>query len=153
MKRWSLVFVTVCALALGAPAQAQKSTSAVDVHVYKTPTCGCCSVWLDHLRAHGFTVKHTDLDDLTATKAKHGVPPALQSCHTALVGGYVIEGHVPAADVQKLLKERPKVAGIAVPGMPIGSPGMEVPSGQVQPYSVFAFQRDGSTTVFAKHGR
>jgi hypothetical protein len=151
MKRLLLVMGSACALAL-APAGASQKT-AITVEVFKTPTCGCCSKWIEHLRARGFTVRFTDLDDLAAIKAKHGVPAALQSCHTALVGGYVVEGHVPATDVQTLLKERPRVVGIAVPGMPVGSPGMEVASGQVQPYSVLAFQKDGSTKVFAQHGR
>src|SRR5262245_14270167 len=108
------------------------------VEVYKSPTCGCCSLWVAHLQANGFTVRTSDRDndDLAAFKATHGVPSAAQSCHTALVNGYVIEGHVPAADVQRLLKERPAVVGIAVPGMPIGSPGMEVEGRPVRPFDV-----------------
>jgi hypothetical protein len=123
------------------------------VTVYKTPTCGCCAQWVEHLRASGFAVQTTDLADLGKLKASHRVPPQVQSCHTALVDGYVIEGHVPAADVWRLLKERPGVAGLAVPGMPIGSPGMEVPGMKVQPYDVIAFDAEGRTKVFASHGR
>lgn len=130
---------------------AQKSARSI-VEVYKTPTCGCCSKWVDHLKANGFAVRTTDLDDLDAIKKKHGVPVDLGSCHTAVVGGYVIEGHVPATDVRRLLKQRPRIAGIAVPSMPAGSPGMEVPSGKVQAYRVLAFENDGKTSIYASHG-
>jgi hypothetical protein len=123
------------------------------VDVYKTPTCGCCSKWVDHLQEAGFGVRSTDMRDLTDFKASHGVSRALESCHTALVAGYVLEGHVPGDDVKRLLEERPAIAGLAVPGMPIGSPGMEIPGGKVQPYDVIAFRNDGSTHVFATHGR
>ena len=103
-------------LAMGASAR----DAAPTIQVYKTPTCGCCGKWIDHLRAAGFTVESTDLRDLTALKALNGVPQGLASCHTAMIGGYVVEGHVPASDIERLLKERPKVAGLAVPGMPLG---------------------------------
>lgn len=119
--------------------------------VYKTPTCGCCAKWVDHMRASGFDTKVHDLDDLTPIKQKHGVPPRLGSCHTALVARYVVEGHIPAETVHRLLKERPlNVRGIAVPGMPVGSPGMEVPGGQRQPYVVLTFDRNGETTMFER---
>ena len=95
------------------------------IQVYKTPTCGCCTKWIDHLRAEGFDVEATDLPDLSELKATNGVSPALASCHTAMVDGYVLEGHVPAEDVKRMLAEKPKIAGLAVPGMPMGSPGME----------------------------
>ena len=121
------------------------------VDVYKNPTCTCCSKWVEHLEAHGFTVRTTISGDLTALKVSHGVPPQVQSCHTALVDGYVVEGHVPASDVRRLLDERPAIAGLGVPGMPAGSPGMEVAGGRVQPYDVMAFEKDGSTQVFATH--
>jgi hypothetical protein len=123
------------------------------IDVYKTPTCGCCSKWVDHMRQEGFEVRTTDMRDLTDFKASHGVPRQLESCHTALVAGYMLEGHVPGADVHRLLKERPAIAGLAVPGMPIGSPGMEIPGSNAQPYDVIAFRNDGSTHVFATHGR
>lgn len=102
-----------------------------------------------HLRQHGFPVKTEDLDDLRPVKARHGVPAALQSCHTAVVEGYVVEGHVPADLIARLLRERPPVAGLAVPGMPAGSPGMEVPGQPPARYDVFAFDRTGRRTVFA----
>ena len=123
------------------------------VQVYKDPTCGCCALWVEHLRKAGFTATVTDVEDMTALKTKHGVPPRARSCHTAVTGAYVIEGHVPAADVQRLLKERPPVVGIGVPGMPIGSPGMEVAGVKPQPYDVLAFDKAGQTTVFASHNK
>jgi hypothetical protein len=105
------------------------------------------------MRDNGFDVRTTDTDKLDEVKVKHGIPRAAQSCHTSLVSGYVLEGHVPAADVRRLLKERPAIAGIAVPGMPVGSPGMEVPGVEAQPFDVIAFGKDGSTRVFASHNR
>ena len=134
----------------GVRSSAQKGTA---VQVYKDATCGCCSLWVDHLRKAGFSATVTDAEDMSAIKAKYGVPQKARSCHTAVVGGYVIEGHVPAADVQRLLKERPKIVGIGVPGMPIGSPGMEVASVKPQAYDVLTFDKAGQTTVFASHGR
>jgi hypothetical protein len=148
MKR-AVIIVAVVFASIGA-AVAQRGQQPV-VEVYKSPTCGCCSKWVDHLRAHGFTVKTTDTEAIDDLKAKHQIPQAARSCHTALVGGYVVEGHVPAGDVQRLLKERPAIAGIAVPGMPIGSPGMEVPGMKAQPFNVVAFTKQGATTVFASH--
>lgn len=119
--------------------------------VYKSPTCGCCAKWVDHVKAAGFgTVVHDD-DDVDTVKNNLGVPQALRSCHTAQVGKYVIEGHVPAADIVRLLKDRPKVAGLAVPGMPASSPGMAVPGAPHQPFEVVAFQLDGSTELYASH--
>jgi hypothetical protein len=108
-------------LALLACAQATAQT----IDVIKSPYCGCCAQWVEHLRANGFTVRVTDVEDLDPVARQHGVPDELRSCHTATVGGYVIEGHVPAADIRRLLDERPQATGLAVPGMPIGSPGME----------------------------
>jgi len=116
------------------------------VQVYKTPTCGCCTGWVDHLRDQGFTVEAIDLPDLSAVKARLGVDPDLMSCHTATVDGYVVEGHVPAGTIRRLLAERPEIAGIAVPGMPIGSPGMEGPN--PESYFVVGFDRSGARVVF-----
>ena len=123
------------------------------IEVYKSATCGCCSKWVEHLQGHGFKVRTTNREDLTELKTAHNVPRAVQSCHTAVVNGYVIEGHVPASDVQRLLKERPAIIGLAVPGMPVGSPGMEVPGVKMQAFDVLAFDKAGATRVFAKHGR
>jgi hypothetical protein len=134
--------------------ESQLSTSALPVvDVYKSLTCGCCSKWVDHRREEGFEVRTTDTSDLADFKASHGVPREVESCHTALVGGYVVEGHVPASDIQRLLREHPGIRGVAVPGMPIGSPGMEIPGTKAQPYDVIAFDRAARTDVFASHGR
>jgi hypothetical protein len=123
------------------------------VDVYKSATCGCCSKWVEHLKNNGFTVRPTNREDLAEFKASHHVPRRVQSCHTAVVDGYVIEGHVPASDVQRLIKERPAIVGVAVPGMPIGAPGMEVQGRAAQPFDVIAFDKDGQTRVFASHGK
>ena len=117
------------------------------VEVYKDPTCGCCGLWVAHLRARGFTATVTDTPNMNAVKDKYHVASPLRSCHTALVGGYVIEGHVPAADIQRLLKDKPKVLGLTVPGMLVGTPGMEG-TGE-RPYDVFTFDAAGKTTVYS----
>lgn len=122
------------------------------IRVSKTPTCGCCGLWVTHLEKAGFTTEVQNFDDLTPIKQRLGVPPSLASCHTAEVGGYFIEGHVPAADIQRLLREHRRGRGLAVPGMPAGSPGMEVPSGRVERYDVLLVRTDGGTEVFATHG-
>ena len=123
--------------------------------VHRSPTCGCCLGWAEHLREAGFAVEVREHDDMTAIKQKLGVPPDKHSCHTAEIGGYVVEGHVPAEDIKRLLAERtrPKARGLTVPGMPIGSPGMEVPDGRVQRYVVERIAADGSTTAYATHGK
>ncbi len=121
-----------------------------EVMMYKDPNCGCCTKWADHMRANGFTVKEIHSRDMGAVKREAGVPQAAASCHTAWVGGYVVEGHVPAADVKRLLAQKPKVAGIAAPGMPMGSPGMEGPY-PADKYDVVSFDAEGRTRVFAKH--
>ena len=123
------------------------------IQVYKDPSCGCCALWVDHLRKAGFVATVTDVADMTAIKDKRGVPRQARSCHTAVVDGYVVEGHVPVEDVQRLLKQRPAVAGLGVPGMPIGSPGMEVAGMKPQPYDVLAFDKSGRTTVFSSHNK
>jgi len=117
--------------------------------VYKSPTCGCCSNWVDHVKAAKFDVEVHDVDNIGAVKQKHGVPAELASCHTCLIDGYVIEGHVPADVIEKLLSEKPKIAGIAVPGMPVGSPGMEM-GNRKDPYNVVAFEKNGKTSIYAK---
>ena len=136
---------------VSATSSQQSGSAWPTLDVYKDPNCGCCSKWVEYLRQHDFTVRVTDTDDLGAVKAAHGVPPQVESCHTALVGGYVVEGHVPAADIVRLLQERPAIAGIGVAGMPIGSPGMEVPGMEAQPYDVVAFDEDARSHVFARH--
>ena len=150
MTRRQVLGLLSMVIAADLPSQAQNGPA---VQVYKDPTCGCCALWVEHLRKAGFTATVSDVQDMSAVKTKHGVPARARSCHTALVGGYVLEGHVPAEDVQRLLKQRPSVVGIAVPGMPIGSPGMEVAGTKPQAYDVLAFDKSGETTVFASHGR
>lgn len=133
------------------PGGAVASDSLPAMTVYKSPSCGCCSKWVEHIESAGFTVKTRDLSDVTPKKNELGVPTRLRSCHTAKVGDYVVEGHVPAADVKRLLNERPEIAGLAVPGMPAGSPGMEVPGRPAQPYQVVAFDEGQIRGVFAQH--
>jgi hypothetical protein len=119
------------------------------MQVYKTPTCGCCGKWVEHMRAAGFDVSVQEVPDTMPFRRKAGVPDELQSCHTAVVNGYSVEGHVPAADLQRLLKTRAKAKGLAVPGMPMGSPGMEGPRSAA--YSVILFQADGKTSVYQSY--
>ena len=117
--------------------------------VYRSPTCGCCKVWEDHMRAAGYTVESHEVADVTPAKNEHGVPAPLRSCHTAVAGGYVFEGHVPAEDVIRVLAERPEIDGLAVPGMPPGSPGMDVPGREDEPFEVFSFRDGGASEVWA----
>lgn len=138
--------VLALALSAGVPLSA---ASAAEVMVYKSPTCGCCSAWVDHLKANGFDVKVENVQDVNSIKQQQGVTRELASCHTALVDGYVVEGHVPAADIKRLLESKPAIAGLAVPGMPMGSPGMEGPT--KQKYDVVSFDKDGKTKVFSSY--
>lgn len=126
-------------------------TPPTTITVYKSATCGCCAQWVEHLRANGFAPVVHDDEGMDAIKDDLGVPPAVRSCHTALVGKYLIEGHVPAGDIRRLLAERPAVAGLAAPGMPSSAPGMAVPGAPVEPYEVLAFTPAGQTTSFARH--
>lgn len=122
---------------------------AADITVYKSPTCGCCTQWVEHLRRHGFSVDIVDREDQPAVKAEFGVPQDLEACHTAIMGDYVIEGHVPAADIRRLQQEKPAARGLAVPGMPMGSPGMEQ-DGMRERFAVVLFD-DGSRQVFTRY--
>ena len=137
----------LAALALLACAEAAAATT---IEVVKSPYCGCCTHWVEYLRAEGFDVRVVEAEDVTPAARRLGVPDNLRSCHTASVEGYAIEGHVPAADIRRLLSERPDAAGIAVPGMPVGSPGMEQ-GDRRQPYATLLFTRDGRRTIFARH--
>jgi hypothetical protein len=139
------------AVLLSTAAAVQQKPAPLVVEVFKSPTCGCCSKWVEYMRKSGFDVRATNVSDLTAVKRKYGVPENFLSCHTATVGGYTIEGHVPAADVRRLLKERPAVVGITVPDMPAGSPGMEVEGVKADPFNVLSFDKAGKTQVFARH--
>jgi len=130
---------------------ARLSAAATQVTVFKTPACGCCGHWVEHMKANGFDLKVQDVDDTSEYRRRYGVPDNLASCHTAVVENYAIEGHVPAADVQRLLKTRPKAKGLAVPGMVMGSPGME--GGRGDAYAVILFEADGRTSVFQNYPR
>jgi hypothetical protein len=128
---------------------ARLRAATTHVQVYKTATCGCCGQWVAHMKSNGFDVQFENVPDTGVYRKKYGVPETMASCHTAVVEGYAIEGHVPAADVQRLLKEKPRAAGLAVPGMVMGSPGMEGPTAQA--YSVMLFTPDGKTSVYSKY--
>lgn len=122
--------------------------SAPAATVYRSPNCNCCGHWIEHLEAEGFTVDDHLTEEMETVKQRYGVPADLESCHTALIGGYVIEGHVPASDIERLLAERPDVLGLTAPGMPMSAPGMDMGE---EPYTVFAFDEVGQTTVFENH--
>ena len=144
--------------AVQAPAATTEQAAATTVDaalplvvVHKDPYCGCCNGWIEHMRQAGFPVEARNENDMGPVKARAGVPLGKGSCHTAMVDGYFIEGHVPAADIKRLLAERPDAKGLVLPGMPIGSPGMEIPDGRTQPYTVELVANDGSTRPYAQH--
>ena len=140
---------SAAAAAASSPSEAVQAVGdAPVIHVYATPTCGCCKAWMDHMATNGFTVEVTYMDDLTPIRREKGVPAAVTSCHMGVVDGYVVEGHVPADVVARMLRERPETQGLAVPGMPAGSPGMEMPNGMVQPYEVYTFDATGPKSVY-----
>ena len=127
-----------------------KSDSGPKVVVYKSPTCGCCTKWVSYLRNNGFNVTQIDTQNIKTVKKNQGIPPTLESCHTAIVDGYVVEGHVPAKEIRRMLEEKPSIKGLTVPGMPIGSPGMEQ-GARKQPYDVVAIDVDGSTAIYESY--
>ena len=143
----------VAGAAAAAVACAPVGGSSTALAVYKTPTCACCTAWVDHMRAAGFEAQVNELPSLRSIRSTQDVPEALASCHTALIGGYVLEGHVPAEDVRRLLAERPEAVGLAVPAMPLGSPGMETPDNQREPYETLLILKGGGTRIFARHGQ
>jgi len=146
----AVVLIVGASVAVVSSQSGKAAANKPSVAVFKSPTCGCCAKWNEHMTAAGYAVTSRDMTDMTAVKDEHRVPSSLRSCHTALVSGYVIEGHVPADVVAKLLAERPAgVVGIAVPGMPAGSPGMESADGFKTPYQVMAFTKDGQSRVYA----
>ena len=120
------------------------------MQVFKNPTCGCCTAWVQHLEKAGFTVQVSELNDTGAVRQRLGMPAQYGGCHTATVAGYVIEGHVPAAEIRQLLSTRPAALGLAVPGMPVGSPGMEM-GPRADPYAVLLISRQGAASVFARY--
>jgi len=136
-------------LAFVAAAFISTAANAAQLTVLKSPYCGCCAKWIEHVQQHGFTVKVVDTEDMTAAKQRLGVPNRFASCHTTMAGGYFIEGHVPAADIKRLLTQKPKATGIAVPGMPGGSPGMETAA--KEPYATIIVRHDGTLGIFARH--
>ncbi|HJV87285.1 MAG TPA: DUF411 domain-containing protein [Noviherbaspirillum sp.] len=143
MQRRTLLQAALAAIVL--PMGVAHAAAPV-VEVYKTPTCGCCHLWVDHLRANGFVVSTHDVPDTSIHRKKFGLPDEVGSCHTAMVGGYAIEGHVPAQDIKRLLAERPRARGLAAPGMPAGSPGMEGP--RKDPFDVVLIQMDGRYKLY-----
>ncbi len=153
MKKYTLFQKGLLALAVVAVGLAGSallaSAQAAQFTVYKSPWCGCCSKWVKHLKANGHSVVTRDIEDLDAIKKMAGVPERLQSCHTAMVDGYVIEGHVPSKDIERLLADRPEAKGLSVPGMKAGSPGME--GGKPDRYSVLLFKSDGTAKVYAQY--
>jgi hypothetical protein len=140
----------------GAQSKAEENRAAASLPllvVYKSESCGCCGDWVTHMERAGFKTEVHNVDNLNAIKTEVGLPPMMGSCHTARVGKYFVEGHVPAEDVKRLLAEQPDAKGLAVPRMPIGSPGMESPTGEVEPYDVLLIANDGSASVYAGHGK
>jgi hypothetical protein len=151
-RLWSSIPLAMLTLVVSAstPTPAVSPAPKPHIEVWKDPNCGCCKSWVEHLRQHGFDVAFHDTNDVEAVKDRAHVPTNLRTCHTALVNGYVIEGHVPAADITRLLAEKPAIAGIGVAGMPAGSPGMEM-GGRVDHYTVVAFTRAGAQRAFEIH--
>ncbi len=150
LKRGSAAGWIVAFLLVAVGVRAGESPALPLLKVWKTPTCGCCGKWVKHMEAAGFRVEVTDLESVDPIRKANGVPLSLASCHTGTVGGYVIEGHVPASDVRRLLKEKPGILGLTAPGMPAGSPGMDVPGSPA--YDVLSLGNDGKTAVYATHG-
>jgi hypothetical protein len=143
--------IAAIALLCAMPAFAETSTPAIEV--WKSATCQCCGKWVTHLEENGFMVKTNAADTTTLDKIKRaaGIGEKLDACHTGKIDGYMIEGHVPASDIKRLVAERPDAIGLTVPGMPVGSPGMEQPDGKTEPYDVLLIKKDGSTEIFASH--
>jgi hypothetical protein len=147
-RRTVLTSLTAAAAALVLPVVAKEALP--QVQVFKNPSCGCCGAWVERMLAAGFSVTVTEVDDTSVARRKYGLPDRFGSCHTAVVGGYVVEGHVPANDVKKLLAMKPVAVGLAVPGMPVGSPGMEMGS-RKDPYQVLLVAKDGRERVFSNY--
>lgn len=150
--------LSACAPTTGAPVAVVAAVEqSAEVHglpvalVHKSPTCGCCGLWVDHLKEAGFQVEVRNSEDVMPVKQRLGVPYGKGSCHTAEIAGYFIEGHVPAEDIKRLLAEKPDAKGLVLPGMPMGSPGMEGPEGTARPYTVELVGRDGTTSPFSQH--
>lgn len=145
LRRFAAGIACLAALGIGTAA-----ADGDEVVMYKDPNCGCCAKWAEHMRDHGFAVKEISTREMSLVKSEAGVPRELGSCHTATVQGYVVEGHVPASDVRRLLTERPAVVGISAPGMPLGSPGMEGPY-EAERYDVVSFDKGGRVEIYSSH--
>ncbi len=152
MKIFKISFIfSLLVVSFGVVAEVEGGKDApIEIVVYRSPTCGCCGKWVKHLQGNHFKIKDVVRDDMQAVKEKYGVPRNLASCHTAIVDGYIIEGHVPAGDIRKLLKIKPQISGVAVPGMPGGTPGMEM-GGRKDAYQVVSFDKEGSHKVFSDY--
>ncbi|MCL1477738.1 MULTISPECIES: DUF411 domain-containing protein [unclassified Marinobacter] len=148
MKQRTLAIILGASLSLGSALVSAETER--NIHVYKSPTCGCCTDWVKHLEDNGFEVEISEVDNVTPVKIEAGLTPALASCHTAFINDYVIEGHVPADDIKRLLTQAPQARGLSVPGMPAGSPGMEM-GDRKDTYQVLLFNANGQTQVFAEH--
>ena len=151
----AIAIIAAAGVAFVVSAQTKAPATAASlpkVTVYKTSSCGCCRLWVDHMKKNGFDVQAMDVSsgDVRAVSKAAGLKDEGTSCHTAKIGSYTVEGHVPADDIKRMLKEKPAIAGLAAPGMPMGSPGMEQGNTK-EPYDVIAFKKDGTSTVFARH--
>ena len=149
MKRRNLLSAAAAAVA-AASFPVLAANKLPQVEVFKNPDCGCCGAWVDHLKAAGFSVNVHETPDTAAVRKRHGIPDQFGSCHTGVVAGYALEGHVPAEDIKRLLAQKPAAAGLSVPGMPVGSPGMEVGS-RKDPYQVLLIDKAGRSSVFATY--
>lgn len=150
MNRRNALFA-LCAAAVCGCSKTTGAPRGPLIVVFKNESCGCCKLWVAHLESAGFATQVHDIDNLGPIKERVGIPYGMGACHTAEVGGYFVEGHVPAQDIERLLSEKPDAKGLIVPGMPAGSPGMEVPSHQVQAYDVLLVAKDGTTSIYAHH--
>ncbi|MGB1801188.1 MAG: DUF411 domain-containing protein [Gammaproteobacteria bacterium] len=149
-KKITAIVLTIFISALSSFSFLQKASAESEMTVYKSPTCGCCNKWITHMEENGFKVKAVDVIEMNIVKQKYGIKRNLASCHTAIIDGYFIEGHVPAADIKRLLAEKTDSKGLTVPGMPVGSPGMEM-GDRIDSYQVLSVKSDGSTDVFNQY--
>ena len=148
----SLAFSNAYAQSIWDTPSVDLKDTKMDIEVYRSPTCGCCGKWLEHLKKHGFNVHDNVVDDVQGIKNKYAVSAALASCHTAIINGYVVEGHVPAGDIKSMLQSKANIKGLAVPGMVAGSPGMEM-GDRKAPFKVIAFDKEGQLTVYKTYDK
>jgi len=148
VKKGLVIGLAIVALVLSGAALIRTAEAGPQITVYKSPACGCCNDWIDHLEEEGFQVTAVNADNMPVIKAANGIRTEISSCHTALVEGYVVEGHVPGSTLKRFLSESPEMAGLTVPGMPVGSPGMEMPGQPAQPYDVLSIDPAGNTEVY-----